>query len=79
MASFWSIYPNPSNQYVTINLNKFAGENTIQFVTTTGQVVRAISTSDAMATIDVSSFAKGVYFVTLQTELGNTTKRLVIK
>lgn len=79
LASFWSIYPNPSNQYVTINLNKFASENTIQFVTTTGQVVRTFTTSDAMATIDVSTFAKGVYFVTLQTELGNTTKRLVIK
>jgi V8-like Glu-specific endopeptidase len=79
LASFWSIYPNPSNQYITINLNKFAGENTIQFVTTTGQVVRTFTTSDAMATIDVSTFAKGVYFVTLQTELGNTTKRLVIK
>jgi hypothetical protein len=48
-------------------------------VTTTGQVVRALTTSDAMSTIDVSTFAKGVYFVTLQTERGNTTKRLVIK
>lgn len=79
LNSFWSIFPNPTNQFITIDLNKFTGENTIQFVTTTGQVVRSFTTSDAMSTIDVSSFAKGVYFVTLQTELGNTTKRLVIK
>lgn len=79
LNSFWSIFPNPSNQFITIDLNKFTGENTIQFVTTTGQVVRALTTSDALSTIDVSAFAKGVYFVTLQTERGNTTKRLVIK
>jgi hypothetical protein len=79
LNSFWSIYPNPSDQYITINLNKFTGENTIQFVTTTGQVVRALRTSDAISTIDVSTFAKGVYLVTLQTDRGNTTKRLVIK
>jgi hypothetical protein len=79
LNSFWSIFPNPSNQFITIDLNKFVGENTIQFVTTTGQVVRSLTTSDTLSTIDVSTFAKGVYFVTLQTERGNTTKRLVIK
>jgi hypothetical protein len=79
LNSFWSIFPNPTNQFITIDLNKFAGENTIQFVTTTGQVVRSLTTSDTLSTIDVSTFAKGVYFVTLQTERGNTTKRLVIK
>jgi lysyl endopeptidase len=79
LNSFWSIFPNPTNQFITIDLNKFVGENTIQFVTTTGQVVRSLTTSDTLSTIDVSTFAKGVYFVTLQTERGNTTKRLVIK
>lgn len=79
LTAFWSIYPNPSNDLVTINLTKFDGRKTIQLMTTTGQIIRALETTDNLTLMDVSALAKGVYFVTVQSSIGNTTKRLVVR
>lgn len=72
-----SIYPNPTNGMLTINLAGIQGNVTsITITDITGRVVRVVSNPDQIQTIDLSNESKGVYFVTVQTEKNSITKKI---
>jgi len=66
------IYPNPSNGKISI-VAKDISKVTILDVT--GLVVTTIV--NPQNTIDVSSLSKGVYFILIETEQGNSLERFV--
>lgn len=80
-----SIYPNPTNDIFTINFEgvSFGEEFTYYIYTSYGkevfrEVVRAQS-DNYQKTIDLSEFKAGIYFVNIQTDRGNITKKVVKK
>lgn len=69
------IYPNPAKESFTVKLKEFKGEiTTIQIFNNMGQQLY-LNTVNQSITVDVSTWAKGLYFV----RLGSTTSRIVVQ
>lgn len=81
--STFNLYPNPAGDNVAILLNATQPINgKLQIVNTLGQVVyadRLNFNSTYTKTIDVSSFASGLYMVSLQTGQGSVGRKLVVE
>lgn len=82
-ASLLTLYPNPTNDIFTLNIDHLkAGEDFTYFVYTSygkevfRQVVQAKSQS-YQKILDMSDFVSGIYFVSVKTEKGTTTQKLV--
>lgn len=73
LADF-SVYPNPSSDVVFVRTN--ATLETVALYDTLGKKVYE---STDTASINVASFAKGVYFLTVNSANGTATKKLVIQ
>lgn len=58
----FSIYPNPSESYISFMMEELPAENTELIITNyQGQIVKRVT--DNFTQIDISSLSKGVYFV----------------
>lgn len=68
------IYPNPSNDFITIE-NKQPAE--IEISNIQGQFIKSFMAIGNKTNIDVSSFAKGLYFIIVKTEKGIITKKFI--
>jgi hypothetical protein len=75
----WIVYPNPTESTLTIALTSMNGNKAVIITTAAGQIVRTLSSNDAQANFEVTGLAKGVYFVTLTTVNGTSTKTFVVK
>jgi len=74
----FNIYPNPAKQHITIaNLNHYINQISIKDLS--GRVIYSKNNLTENNKITISSFSKGMYFVTIQTGLGETTKKLLIE
>ena len=71
------VYPNPTNQFVNIQLNK-AVENKITLINMLGVEVlnKQINNTE---TIDLIGFAKGIYFLQIENELGKAVQKIVLQ
>lgn len=65
------IYPNPTTGIVHI---KNTGGETIQVINSTGKLLLEIPHATTMETIDLSSFASGIYFVHVAEQVYKVTK-----
>lgn len=69
-----TVYPNPTSEFITVDLkNDFELKN-IHFYNTLGQLVKTSTTK----TTTISDLAKGNYFVEVVTNEGTTTKQIVV-
>ncbi len=80
-----SLFPNPTNDVFTMNIDRLnTGEQFTFFVYTSygkeiyRQIVKAKSNAYERV-IDLSKFVPGIYFVTVQSEQGTTTLKLIKK
>lgn len=71
------VYPNPANELVTIK--GLASEGTAQIVDLQGKVVRSATVNAGVDTIAISDLNAGVYVMTIATENGVKTQRLVVE
>ncbi len=80
LSSDFSIYPNPANNYITID-NPIFSEQSISIYDVSGNMVKAPQTFNGTATekIDISTLANGLYFVKLQTREGTVVKKVVVE
>ena len=74
-----SIYPNPSRDVVSLQVNQFAGNGTIIVTDLFGKQIKTQVLSMGTNTIDVSTFAKGIYFVSVITNDGKRTEKLIVE
>lgn len=74
-----SMYPNPTDGNLTVEVNGGNGNVSIDVINALGQQVVSKSTTSGVAYINGSNLRNGVYFVRIETSLGTTTKRLIIK
>jgi hypothetical protein len=75
----FSIQPNPSNGIITIELPTTISNALISITSLKGQLIETFTTSSASTSRDLSFLSDGMYLITVATEIGNTTKRIVVK
>ncbi|WP_170178582.1 T9SS type A sorting domain-containing protein [Flammeovirga pectinis] len=76
-----SIYPNPANKEVFIEVPNVQTIG-LTVVSTTGQLIhkeQVLKGNNYRNVLDVSTFKTGVYVLIIQTEKGNGIKRLIVK
>ena len=74
-TSTFSIVPNPANDYITITAK--GDFNNIEVLSFLGQVVLTQTNVGNSATLDISNFTNGVYFVRITSETGTSVKKFV--
>ena len=78
-ADLVSIYPNPTENNITIALGELAKEtNQIDVLDITGKSVRQLSKlNGSVAELELSNLAKGIYHVVISTNQGTITKQVI--
>ena len=71
----FNIYPNPTTDILNIELKENLALEKVLIYNTTGQLVR----ETAEKTINIGSFAKGIYNVQVLTNQGKATKKVIVK
>ena len=78
-----SVFPNPSTDVVNVTLKDFSGMTQVKMYNMNGQLVLNenvnVTSNTFVKTIDVSSFAAGVYTLTLSSEAGVSTQKVAVK
>jgi hypothetical protein len=79
-----SIYPNPAEDLVNITVKELVNTNyNVTITDVTGKTVFNNQLNDMLnnnaASINISNFNKGVYFVYLKNEKGTSTQKLIIR
>jgi hypothetical protein len=72
-----NVYPNPANDYLTIELSKYENTN-ITLLNILGDVVlnKQIKNSEKL---ELSNLSKGIYFLSIENLTGKATQKLIIK
>lgn len=69
-----SVFPNPVTNKISIET---AQKSSIEILNIQGRILKSANTSGNHATIDISGFAKGMYFVKVKTEKTIAVKKFV--
>lgn len=69
------IYPNPVSEYVNIELQDGVVLESVTIYNNIGQKIKTINQN----TVDVSTLAKGLYFVEVTTKQGKASKKVIVK
>ncbi|MBK9590932.1 MAG: T9SS type A sorting domain-containing protein [Crocinitomicaceae bacterium] len=72
-----SVYPNPANVVLNITISN-ADIQLITLVDLQGKIVYTDASGDVNTQISLADFAKGVYFVNVQSSKGMTTKKVIV-
>ncbi|MCB5987397.1 T9SS type A sorting domain-containing protein, partial [Flavobacterium psychrophilum] len=75
IESALKIYPNPVSEILNIALQEGLQLEKVNFYNTLGQLIKTTNHSE----INVSSFAKGNYFVEVMTNQGKATKTIIVQ
>jgi len=78
----FKMFPNPANSHITISLPNTIQKATITISNMLGQKVYSEKISDNynnIYIINTHSFKTGIYFVTVNTDKGKATKKLLIQ
>ncbi|MET3024959.1 leucine-rich repeat domain-containing protein [Flavobacterium psychrophilum] len=75
IESALKIYPNPASEILNIALQEGLQLEKVNFYNTLGQLIKTTNHSE----INVSSFAKGNYFVEVMTNQGKATKTIIVQ
>jgi hypothetical protein len=70
------LYPNPANNLLVIETNK-VGQYTIELNSINGQLIYSDKTEGPTCQIDLSSFQKGVYFITIRSTDFVKTEKII--
>lgn len=73
------IYPNPAHNVVNLNIKALSGVGSIVVTDLFGKQIKQQPLSISNNTIDVSNFARGMYLVSIITEQGKQTQKLIVE
>ena len=74
-----TLYPNPASSNVTLTVNGFDGEVTVEIVDLNGKLISEHRTQNSELTIDVTSMAQGAYFVRVTGERQTAVRKLIVR
>lgn len=73
-----SIYPNPTNGILNINLNKVGIDiQAIELRDVTGRIVTVVVPVNGIVTINMANESAGIYFVTIKSSEGTLTRKVI--
>ena len=75
----FTIYPNPAKTFINLKVSWLIGSGSIVVTDLYGKQLRLQTLSMGDNTVDISNLSKGYYFVSIITNEGKTTKKLVIE
>ena len=75
----FTIYPNPVRSFISLNVKTLVGAGSIVITNLYGKQVKTQTLSMGNNTIDVSNFAKGMYFVSMITDAGKQTQKIIVE
>ena len=75
----WSIYPNPSNGLVKLDLPVWNAQLNIELINATGQIVHQSQTQGGLTELNLSQLAAGVYRVNVSDGRLKASKNLLIQ
>jgi Secretion system C-terminal sorting domain len=81
MESFFSIFPNPSSENITVQIQKEnQGNRKVELIDSYGRVVYKynILSNESTINIDVSNYAAGTYFLSVKSERLRGVKKVVV-
>ncbi len=73
---FLNVYPNPTNNLLTIEADR-TGYHSIEITSLNGQLIFSTEMEGTSHQIDLSSFQKGVYFITVRSKDIVTTRKII--
>jgi len=76
-ADDFVLYPNPANNYIQVQAPASLPVESYMIADAMGRIVMTHQTSDSVFTIDISSLNAGIYIITMKTEKGFTTKKII--
>jgi hypothetical protein len=75
-----NIFPNPTSEYLRINTNSNSLINNIVITDLVGKLVESIDVNSVSSTeVNVANLNKGVYFISIGTDKGKVSRKLVIE
>ncbi|MBS3739394.1 MAG: T9SS type A sorting domain-containing protein [Psychroflexus sp.] len=76
----FSLFPNPAENYVTLQFNQSTNNTTIYIFDISGRLVKAVTNSESLSTqkIDVNQLSAGTYIVKVNQGNRSTVKKLII-
>ncbi|MBC7694850.1 MAG: T9SS type A sorting domain-containing protein [Burkholderiales bacterium] len=75
----FSLYPNPGKDIITIEAYDFSATTTVSIKNILGEEFLLFALDQSNREFDVSSFAKGIYFITLHSVDKTITKKIVVE
>lgn len=72
-----SIYPNPASDKISVSLANPGVTSTINVVNMIGQTLHTVQTDQQSVQIDLSTYNKGIYFITVSNASGTSTSRFI--
>jgi hypothetical protein len=79
VASGFSVYPNPTSGFFTIQSFDLASDATVKVYDMNGRCIQSKNIISDMTKIDLSNVTEGVYFVNYSSSKGSETKKIIVK
>jgi hypothetical protein len=73
------MYPNPAKSFISLNVKALIGAGSIVVTDLYGKKVKTQALSMGNNTMDIATLAKGMYMVSVITNEGKTTQKLVVE
>lgn len=74
-----TVFPNPAKTICNVKVDGFVGNGTVVVTNLYGKQIKQFPLSIGSNIIDLNSIAKGVYFVSVITEQGKQTQKLIVE
>lgn len=79
-ASNFSVYPNPSADVINLTSSTSAAINTVELTDINGRVVKTVALAGVAQTqLNISDLTSGVYFLSVESDLGKGVTKIVRK
>jgi hypothetical protein len=73
-----SLYPNPANDYITIDIPTTYNKSTLQILNVQGQLVYSQKVTEGVQNIQLDNLVSGLYMVTIQADGKRYSQKLII-
>ena len=79
LAGIVSVSPNPFTNQTTITFANEQKNTSVKVMNVLGECIQQLTTNNKQFTLDLSSFAKGIYFVRIEDENKNVVNKKIVK
>jgi hypothetical protein len=76
--SIFSVYPNPASSLFNIELKNNNSSVSVTVTDVLGNQILSKTITDIVTTIDMSNYAKGMYFVTMELDKKISSQKIII-